>query len=85
MADMPKDVLKAKKMVDRVAADLGEHFDSVRIFVTWPTDDNISRTLSYVGGYGNYYASKGVVLTWLDMESEEDKEFQRKKTQEEQS
>ncbi len=55
-------------MVDEFAAKLGEHCDSVRIFVTRPSPDDSTKTQSYEQGSGNFYAQFGQINEWLAMQ-----------------
>lgn len=61
-----------EEIVERHAAQLGEHFDSVRIFVTRHRGED-ANTVSYEYGLGNFYAQLGQVSEWLAMQDQ----FQR--------
>lgn len=52
-----------KRRLEEMALELGEHCDSVRIFVTLPTEQGISVALD--SGVGNLYAQLGQVREWL--------------------
>jgi hypothetical protein len=78
---MTKPELEAlSELVKMAAADLIEHFDSVRIFVTLTDQDSegetVTRTMSW--GLGNQYASEGYVRDWLVAQEE----YTRKHTRE---
>jgi hypothetical protein len=60
----------AEKM-RRVAEDLGEHAESVRIFCTIKRDDNGSGTQLIARGCGNWYAQYGSVKEWVLRAEEE--------------
>lgn len=49
-------------ILSKAINELGEHFDSVRIFVTKQDGEN---TLAFNPGCGNHYASFGHVSDWL--------------------
>ncbi len=59
---------ETKRLVEKAASELGEHFDSVRIFVTWQAEDNQSITRSLDISYGNWFASFGQVLEWVEIQ-----------------
>lgn len=59
-----------KTLVAKHVTELGEHFDSVLILVTFPHPDNGQNTMSYERGAGNFYAQLGQVREWLDMQTE---------------
>lgn len=51
-----------RKIAQQAVDQLGEHFDSVRVFVTKQDGEN---TLAFNPGCGNHYASLGHVSEWL--------------------
>ena len=55
-----------------------DEIDSVRIFVTWPSDDGNQTTRSYESGTGNFYAQLGQVAEWLSMQEEFQRDHARK-------
>lgn len=57
-----------KKIVDDAASKLGEHFQSVRIFVTRNSEDGEPNTIAIDSGGGNFYAQIGQVRAWLDIQ-----------------
>lgn len=60
MSDAEKEELRS--MLNKALNQLGEHFDSVRIFATKQDGEN---TLALNPGCGNHYASLGHVSEWL--------------------
>ena len=53
--------------VRKAVADLGEHFETVRIFVSvHHPGSTTSNTETHTYGSGNAYAQFGQVLTWVD-------------------
>ena len=52
-------------MVEEACRKLGEHFESVHIFVTFPEDDGQGCTGSIDYGVGNHYATLGQIAEWL--------------------
>jgi hypothetical protein len=61
MTDDEKQALR--NIAQRAADQLGEHFDSVRVFVTKQDGEN---TIAFNPGCGNHYASLGHVSEWLE-------------------
>ena len=59
-----------EKIVKRHVSELGEHFESVRIFVTTPSPDDSQLTRSYDSGCGNWYASYGHIQEWIIRQEE---------------
>lgn len=57
------------KLVDDACSDLSEHFDSIRIFVTMPSETS-NHTANYSAGRGNIYAQIGQVREWLIRDDE---------------
>lgn len=70
-------------LVNKHASLLGEHFDSVRVFVTWPSEESCQRTLAYDTGRGNFYASYGLVREWICIQDEYQRTWARRKDEEE--
>lgn len=64
-------------MVKRVAAQLGEHYDSVQIFAT-RSESGQGGTVHAEYGVGNWYARFGQVREWLSTQEEVAKESVRK-------
>lgn len=62
-----------KQRIETLVKDLGEHCESVRIFVTYPGDD-AGQTGSFTFAAGNYYASRGQVDEWLVMERQRERQ-----------
>lgn len=56
------------KLADDLVAKLGEHCDSVRVFLTIPTEGG--ETTSYSVGNGNIYAQIGLVKEWCVRQDE---------------
>lgn len=67
------------ELVDLHAAQLAEHFDSVRIFCTKHNSDGKgdSATHGFSKGRGNYYAQEGQIREWLTVMNEETRVNQR--------
>jgi len=63
------------EMVKKATTSLGEHFDSVQIFVTRYSSQD--RTLNGSWGEGNWFSRYGLVREWLISEEERTKEKQR--------
>lgn len=61
---------EAERLVQQAVMSLGEHCVSVRIFVTYQTDDGESNTIGFEHGCGNLYAQHGQIQQWLDMQRE---------------
>lgn len=60
----PDEKKQIEEIVDLHVAQLGEHFDSVRIFVTRHRGQDQS-TASYDSGSGNFFAQLGQVGEWV--------------------
>lgn len=60
------DMVLARKHVDA----LGEHFDSVQIFLTRKSGE-LDGTVHFHLGSGNYFARCGHVRTWLIQQDEQ--------------
>lgn len=77
------------QIVKDATAQLGEHFDSVQIFVTrfepGPDDDPNAGTVNIDFGSGNWFARFGQVENWVDKCRERTKEKvrQERKTNDE--
>lgn len=59
-----------QKIVRDACTKLCEHFDSVRIFATCPTEDGEQNTRAIDEGCGNYYATLGQVIEWLAVQDQ---------------
>ena len=59
-------------LLEAAAAKLGEHFDTVQIFVTRVVDDGklCGNTEDLSTGLGNWYARTGQVRDWLTINDE---------------
>lgn len=68
---------KDEALVDKVVEQLGEHFDTVQIFVTCHESGEEGGTVSCINGSGNYYARVGLVNEWLTKEDEKTREYMR--------
>lgn len=55
------------KEIDSFVARMSEHCDSVRIFITKQDGTN---TKSYTKGGGNFYAQRGQVLEWIEIQKQ---------------
>lgn len=69
-------------MVDDHVAQIREHVDSVRIFVTFDSDDGTSETTAYDSGKGNIYAQQGHIQEWLTINKQYQKNFAIRKDEE---
>lgn len=56
-----------QKLVDKVAQDLSEHCDSVRIFIV-VHDNDLSK--AYSSGKGNFYSQLGQITEWIERQQE---------------
>ncbi len=64
------------KLLERAVAQLGEHFDTVRIIAT-KYEDGKSWSCSY--GNGNWYGQLGSVREWMTLRDEELRLAERRK------
>jgi len=63
------DKKSVEDMVKTHAAQLGEHFQSVQIFVSGYTGSN-GESLAFEYGAGNFYARLGQVTEWLSIQDQ---------------
>ena len=60
-------LIKKQELLNLYVRTLGEHFDSVRVFVT-VHDSESNVTFSLDGGTGNFNSQKGQVRDWMEAE-----------------
>lgn len=72
MTDEEKVALQ--KLIETHCAQIAEHVDSVRVFVTRHSDEGERSTMFMSTGSGNYYASRGYIESWLNIQREIDKQ-----------
>lgn len=77
MSDHDSPALLAEKFCDL----LNEHCESVRIFITTPSNDGHGDTRCFSVGSGNFCAQKGQIVEWLAMEDERSREHMRRELQ----
>lgn len=65
------------KLVKKFCDDLGEHFDTVRIFVTRHEPEMEDGTITIDRGVGNWYAQYGQVKEWMIIQDERAREHTR--------
>lgn len=61
---------ETEQLITRAAEQLGEHFDTVQIFVTRHESGEKGGTLHNQSGVGNWYARYGQVREWVDQQEE---------------
>lgn len=61
----PEEQERLEKVVDRMLAQLSEHFDNIQIFVSKNPQGKAQETVSFRKGLGNYFARYGHVRDWL--------------------
>ncbi len=61
---------QAEAMVREHVIKLGEHFESVRIFVTRAKPESPSDTQAIDSGTGNFYAQLGQISEWLSIQDQ---------------
>ncbi len=61
---------QAEAMVQEHVRKLGEHFESVRIFVTRAKPESPSDTQAIDNGTGNFYAQLGQISEWLAIQDQ---------------
>jgi hypothetical protein len=66
---MPSEEEEDMKRIKEAAASLGEHFDTVQIFVTRHDADSIG-SVNATYGSGNWFARLGLVRDWLIRQDE---------------
>lgn len=71
--EMPGEPTQAEiveKLITQACDMLSEHASSVRIFVTYQTEDGEADTAAHTEGRGNFYAQLGQIKEWADRERE---------------
>jgi len=68
--ELPEDCEEAKRAVERAVQEIGEHVDSVLIFVTKKRTDGGRGTWHISQGIGNWFAQFGQVSHWLQEQKE---------------
>lgn len=61
---------EARELVKKHALELGEHFESVRIFVTRAAPEEHHDTQAIDHGTGNFYAQLGQIQEWLAIQDQ---------------
>lgn len=74
--DTSDEFYKSQKLIEQDAIRkafeiLGEHFDTVQLFLTRHEPVIESGTLEYTQGIGNYYARFGQVQMWIEKQKAE--------------
>ena len=69
-------------LVDAAVESLGEHFDTVQIFVTRHEPTTEDGTIAFRSGAGNWYARYGQIREWLIMADQQAKNQQNRKDEE---
>ena len=67
---MGEESTEREKILKQALDTLGEHFDTVQIFVTSHESDD-DGTYNGVVGHGNYFARYGLVHEWMTRKDEE--------------
>jgi hypothetical protein len=71
----PEEEKSLRSMVDLHTQQLGEHFSSVRIFVTRNSEDGEADTAAIDSGSGNFYAQLGQIQEWMDIQRQYQKNW----------
>ncbi len=71
------------KLLDDACMRLGEHFDTVQIFVTRHDNDDEGTVTAHLG-HGNWFARRGQISEWLMKSNERSKEIVRHEENEDQ-
>jgi len=61
---------EARDLVQKHTLELGEHFESVRVFVTRASPEEHHDTQAIDNGTGNFYAQLGQIKEWLEIQEE---------------
>lgn len=72
-----------EKLIEEAIQKLGEHCQSIRIFVTYPSDDGTNSTKGHTKGSGNLYAQIGQVREFMVEQDEYVKEYIKSKREKE--
>jgi len=70
---------RAQELVDKFIKEVGEFVDTAQIFLTFHDGE---MTSSYDKGMGNFFARKGQVDEWLVIQREFEKNYAKKKDNE---
>lgn len=71
-----------EKLVEQACDQISEHALSVRILVTYQTEDGEANSASLTEGRGSIYAQIGQTQEWLDAQREYNREKARREWQE---
>lgn len=68
MKELPEELKAADVAIRKAIADIMEHVDTVRIFVTKDADSTGEKaaTLCYSRGQGSWYAQYGQIREWVE-------------------
>lgn len=72
--DRSEQIAADNARLERACEALGEHFDSVQIFVTRHEPGALNGTIHANWGCGNFFTRYGVVRQWLIKEDERTRE-----------
>jgi hypothetical protein len=61
---------ETESIIEKAVTQLGEHFDTVQIFVTRHESGEKGGTLHNQSGVGNWYARYGQVREWVNQQEE---------------
>jgi hypothetical protein len=75
------DTEQAQEMVREAVLKLGEHFESVRIFVTRANPESPSETQAIDEGTGNFYAQLGQITEWLSIQDQYQRNWAKRNDQ----
>lgn len=78
--ELTPEQVRLTKLVDDACVNLSEHFDSIRIFVTMPSEKPFN-TANYSNGRGNIFAQIGQVREWLIRDDERTRVHERENSQ----
>lgn len=74
--------VEIQKLVEKAAMSIGEHVDTIQIFVTRQAEGSeATKRFSY--GSGNFYARLGHVHEWLVIQEEHARAYARREDEEE--
>ena len=68
------------KCVERFLHEIGEHTQSARVFLTYPTEDGKPHYAGYTNGCGNFFAQKGQITDWVIRQEEYVREDARRQS-----
>lgn len=81
----PNNPDEVRELISKLAMELGEHFESVRIFVSYKSESGTGNSIGVDCGNGNLYSQLGQVREWLICQDEYARDHARKQANEDEA